>query len=65
MRPLVALAVAACLLPFAAAPAAAEPPSQQVGPICPFITDFATICVGGSLDCLVGIRLMGGERHCL
>jgi hypothetical protein len=58
------LALALALLPFAAAPAAAAPVESAV-PFCPFITDFATICVGGSLDCFVSVRVMGGDRFCL
>jgi hypothetical protein len=61
---LLALAVAAVLLPFAAAPAAADSPVPD-GPTCPLIADLLTLCVGGSLDCFVYVRTMGGDRHCL
>jgi hypothetical protein len=62
---LLAVAVALCLLPFAAAPVAAEPTGGPFAPVCPLITDLATVCVGGVLQCFVSVRLMGGDRLCL
>lgn len=64
MRAWVLLA-AALLLSFAIPPAAANPVDPPFSPTCPFITDFATICVGGVLQCFVSVRLMGGDRICV
>lgn len=58
-----AFAVAAVLLPFAAAPVAAETPENGLGPVCPLIADFLTLCVGGT--CAVYVKTMGGDRYCL
>ena len=51
------------LVAFVPSVAAEEP--GPFTPVCPFITDFATVCVGGVLQCFVSVRLMGGDRVCL
>lgn len=61
---LLVLAAALLLLPFAAAPVAAQPEVPPGGEACPLIADLATVCVGGTF-CLVSVRLMGGDRFCV
>jgi hypothetical protein len=59
-----ALLAALCLLTVAAPPALADP-GGPFSPTCPFITTWATICVGGVLQCFVSIRILDGDRYCL
>ena len=63
MRAIVLLAAVSLLL--LSVPAATADPVPPFSPVCPFTWDFATVCVGGVLQCFVSVKLMGGDRYCL
>jgi hypothetical protein len=60
-----ALLAAALLLTVFVPQATANPVDPPFSPTCPYITSFATICVGGVLQCFVSVRLFTGDRICL